>query len=65
MEKSSQSTAESLKGVFTLPSMVLYVQLLLCGLLFGVKDSYLYIYIQEELGGDANMICKNHYSTCI
>ena len=59
MEKSGQSTKESIRGLFTVPAMLLYVMLLTMGSIFGIKDTYFSIYLQEELGGSAQLLCKD------
>ena len=58
MEKSGQTTKEALSGLFSVPSILLYVMILTMGMIYGIKDTYFSIYFQEELGGTAQLLCE-------
>ena len=56
LEKSGEKVTKSLKKIFTYPSMILFSLAALQGLCWGVHDTYLFVYLQEELGASSSLI---------
>ena len=61
MKKSALSTKESLKKIWNKASLIFFSLLLIVGILFGVKDTYLVPYLTEDLGASSQLISKRQY----
>ena len=60
MEKSGQTTKESLKMLWTRPTIIFFSFMLILGYGWGVRDTYLFAYLQDELGASSSLISKNN-----
>ena len=61
MKRSALSTKESLKKIWNKASLIFFSLLLIVGILFGVKDTYLVPYLTEDLGASSQLISKRQY----
>ena len=59
MEKSGQTTKESLKKLWTKPAVILFLFVFTLGYGWGVRDTYLFAYLQDELGASSSLISKS------
>ena len=62
MEKSGQTTKESLKMLWTRPTIIFFSFMLILGYGWGVRDTYLFAYLQDELGASSSLISKKEQS---
>ena len=65
MEKSGQTTKESLKRLWTKPAVILFLFVFTLGYGWGVRDTYLFAYLQDELGASSSLISKNCWVSSI
>ena len=65
MEKSGQTTKESLKRLWTKPAVILFLFVFTLGYGWGVRDTYLFAYLQDELGASSSLISKNCWVSAI
>ena len=48
--------------LFTVPAVLLYVLLVVMGILYGIRITYLAVYLQEELGASTTLLCESEYT---
>ena len=56
MEESGQTTKESLKKLWTRPAIIFFSFVLIMGYGWGVRDTYLFAYLGDELGASSSLI---------
>ena len=55
-EKADEKVTKSLKKLFTSPAITLFTLAAFHGVTWGLCDSYLYVYLEEELGASSSLI---------
>ena len=60
MKKSGQTTKESLKKIWTKPAIIFFTFMMILGYGWGVRDTYLFAYLQDELGASSSLISKRN-----
>ena len=58
LERSDVKVTESLRKIFSVPSVMFFCLTFCNGWAWGVHDTYLYVYIQEDLGGSSALISR-------
>ena len=61
LERSDVKVTESLRKIFSVPSVMFFCLTFCNGWAWGVHDTYLYVYIQEDLGGSSALISRVPY----
>ena len=56
-----QTTKESLKKLWTKPAVILFLFVFTLGYGWGVRDTYLFAYLQDELGASSSLISKSYW----
>lgn len=65
LERTGEKTSKSLGQLITKPSVLLFILVGINGLGWGIHDSYLNVYLQEELGSPTDFISKSLMSWCL
>lgn len=61
MEKTGEKSTKQLKKIFSKPAWNLFAFCFLMGFAWGIHDSFLYVYLQEELGASSAEISKHQW----
>ena len=65
MEKSGQTTKDALKKLWTRPAIIFFALVFLYGYGWGVRDTYLFAYLGDELGASSSLISKRNLKALV